>query len=87
MNTLVGGEMRCRVCGLPQRQPIWGLDGACPTYDICACCGCEFGNEDSLPEGIRRHRETWMASGEWFDREKRPNNWSKQQQLQNVPQF
>jgi hypothetical protein len=43
-------ETRCRVCGLDQQSPPWGVDGKSPTYAICDCCGVEFGYEDSTRE-------------------------------------
>lgn len=36
----------CRVCGLDQDENPWGEDNASPTFDICACCGTEFGYHD-----------------------------------------
>lgn len=84
---ITGGEMLCRVCGLRQDEPIWGADGQSATYDICACCGCEFGYEDCLPEAIRRHREKWLATGAWFDPTKRPADWKREDQLSKVPRF
>src|SRR5215472_3736327 len=86
-SALVGGEMSCRVCGFPQDEPIWGHDGQSPTYDICACCGCEFGYEDCLPEAIGRHREKWLASGARFNAAKRPENWNREDRLRNLPRF
>ncbi len=83
-----GAEHDCRVCGLRQDESIWGADGRCPTYDICACCGCEFGYEDCDPAGVRRHRESWVASGhEWFLPAERPDGWRLEDQLANVPRF
>jgi hypothetical protein len=41
-----------------------------------------------LPEGIRRHRETWIAiGGSWFDPAKRPLGWTIEDQLSKVPRF
>lgn len=39
----------CHVCGYPlgDYNP-WGDDGKTPTYDICPCCGVEWGNEDYI---------------------------------------
>ncbi len=79
--------MSCRVCGFPQDEPIWGHDGQSPTYGICACCGCEFGYEDCLPEAIGRHRDEWLASGVWFNATKRPENWNKEDQLRKLARF
>jgi len=83
-----GGEMHCRVCGLRQDEAIWGVDGQGATFNICACCGCEFGYEDCLPDGVRRHREKWIASGgAWSDPIKRPAGWTIEGQLSKVPRF
>jgi hypothetical protein len=48
--SLLGGEMRCRVCGLRHDEAIWGVDGQSATFDICACCVCEHGYEDCSPD-------------------------------------
>ena len=37
----------CPICGYPlDNYNLWGDDGKTPTYDICPCCGVEWGNED-----------------------------------------
>jgi len=85
---VIGGEYRCRVCGLAQRDAIWGPDGACPTYDICDCCGCEFGYEDCLAEAVRNHRERWLAAGaNWFEPSAKHPGWDLAEQLESVPRF
>lgn len=53
---------KCRVCGFPQADPPWGLDGRTPSFDICACCGVEFGYEDATAEGVERYRQEWLDS-------------------------
>jgi hypothetical protein len=83
----VGGEMACRICGLQQPEPIWGADGQSPTYAICPCCGCEFGDDDCLPDAIQRRREKWVLEGTWFDPTKRPTTWNKDEQLKKLPRF
>lgn len=35
----------CRVCGLYLGYQPWGEDGKTPSYEICPCCGVEFGYE------------------------------------------
>src|SRR5688500_16602774 len=54
----VGGQPICPVCGLVwtrAREHAWADEGDVngdglllvqPTYDICPCCGTEFGNDD-----------------------------------------
>jgi hypothetical protein len=78
----------CRVCGLFQNEdiPPWGLDGHCPSFDICACCGVEFGYEDCSPESTKAFRKEWLAKGTpWFDPKEKPENWSIEEQLKNIP--
>lgn len=50
-------DHNCRVCGLHIDDLPWGQDGNSPTYDICPCCGVEFGYEDYTAESARRYRE------------------------------
>ena len=39
-------------------------------------------------EGIRRHRERWLAGGgAWFEAAKRPTNWNRDAQLSLLPAF
>lgn len=54
---------RCYVCGAPAEDPPWGHDGRTPSFDICPCCGCEHGYEDSTLAGIERLRAAWLAAG------------------------
>lgn len=64
----------CKVCGYIYNNPVfypWGKDGHTPTFDICPCCGVEFGYEDSTNKGILKYRENWIKSGvEWYDKNK-----------------
>ena len=50
---------KCRVCGFRHSYMPWGPKGRTPTYDICDCCGAEFGYEDFTYESIRGHLERW----------------------------
>jgi hypothetical protein len=82
------GELHCRVCGLLQAQPIWGEDGNTPTYDVCPCCGCDFGCSDDLPEAILRHRQHWLAEGAaWREPRMKPGSWKLEDQLRALPAF
>jgi hypothetical protein len=77
--------MRCRVCGLLQADPPWGMDGKCPTYDFCACCGVEFGYGDASPAAILNWRNQWLAQGaRWDEPEKKPADWDLQEQLSHL---
>ncbi|HFT8656195.1 MAG: hypothetical protein E7D37_04275 [Enterobacter cloacae] len=76
----------CRVCGAEQLDPPWGEDSQIPNYDICDCCGVEFGYEDMNLESIKRYRQKWLDSGaNWFRKKNKPESWSLDRQLQNIP--
>jgi hypothetical protein len=60
----------------------WGEVGNCPTYEICPCCGVEFGNEDYILNSIKIYRENWINNGNnWFAPKERPNNWSLEEHI------
>lgn len=76
----------CRVCGLDQQEYPWGEDNDSPTFDICACCGAEFGYHDCTLEGIREHRKRWLSNnGKWAEEAAKPSNWSLKEQMKNIP--
>ncbi|MFC3695068.1 hypothetical protein [Chenggangzhangella methanolivorans] len=75
----------CRVCGFNQHEP-WGPDGTEPTYDICSCCGVEFGYEDCTVEGVKAYRAEWLAKGAtWFQPKEKPTDWDLDEQMKSVP--
>ncbi|BEG98213.1 hypothetical protein [Bacteroides sedimenti] len=79
-------EHNCRVCGLYIEDKPWGKDGLCPTYEICPCCGVEFGNEDYTPESIKRFRNNWIQQGaKWDESRDKPENWNLNEQLRDIP--
>ena len=47
----------CRVCGYKLNFKIWGDDGHTPSYEMCPCCGVEFGNEDYTISSIHKYRK------------------------------
>lgn len=76
----------CRVCGKIQGDPPWGEDGQCPTYDICDCCGVEFGYEDCTIKAIHAFREKWLETGaNWKCVQKKPLSWCLENQMNNIP--
>lgn len=76
----------CRVCGYKHLDFPWGSDGRTPSFEICDCCGVEFGYEDSTRAGIRAYRERWLAEGApWFDPKQKPAGWTPEVQLQGIP--
>ncbi len=80
-------EACCRVCGLLQDCEPWGENGKTPSYEICDCCGVEFGYEDSTQESTWRFRKNWIEKGApWFTMALKPENWSMEEQLKHVPE-
>ena len=58
-----------------------------PSYDICKCCGFEFGNDDdpgtAPPSSFEEYLADWELNGcVWFDGRARPSNWSLSEQLE-----
>lgn len=56
------------------------------SYDVCPCCGFEFGNDDEpgtgKPTTFEEYLHDWIGAGcEWFLPEKRPENWDLGRQL------
>lgn len=63
----------------------WNSDNDA-TFDICNCCGVEFGNEDSTMKGVEEYREDWIRKGApWFAPEQKPKNWNLEEQLKKIP--
>jgi hypothetical protein len=78
--------LHCRVCGLAQSDPPWGEDGETPTFNICPCCGVEFGYEDSTLFSIRNYRSSWLEGGaQWHVPKAKPQDWRLDEQLNQIP--
>jgi hypothetical protein len=76
----------CRVCGLVNDEPPWGDDAMTASFDMCPCCGVDFGYEDATAEAAGKFRKKWIAGGaKWISPDQRPVNWSLEKQLENVP--
>ncbi len=76
----------CRVCGYEQLEPPWGEDGQSPTYEICSCCGVEFGYEDSTKTSMKKFRDNWVAAGmQWSEKKQKPDSWDCDLQFKNIP--
>lgn len=77
----------CRVCGLCSEDFFpWGEDGNTPSFEICFCCGTQFGYEDNNIDAIHAYRGKWIENGaKWHDPKMKPENWSLEEQLENIP--
>ncbi|MGN6435868.1 MAG: hypothetical protein ACTHMM_05010 [Agriterribacter sp.] len=78
-------KQNCKVCGFYNDAPPWGEDGDSPTFEICPCCGVEFGNEDYTKESTKEYRKKWIDGGtKWFNPRERPEKWNLEEQLKNI---
>ncbi len=81
---------KCRTCGYDYSKYNfypWGESCQTPDFDICECCGTEFGNanDDFLYEGIIEYRRQWLEKGApWFGFEK-PEDWDIALSLAGLP--
>ena len=76
---------RASVSDDPVRPPYSRYLGY-PSYEVCACCGFEFGNDDEpgTGEGVsfKAYLAEWIKTGSsWFDPTRRPHDWSLERQL------
>jgi|GEM_PF-1932010 len=81
-------EHICRVCGLdygPDNLTWWGDGDA--SFEICSCCGVEFGIQDTHLMGVRPYRLDWLKRDElWFEPSKKPEQWDVFEQMKNIPE-
>ena len=76
----------CRVCGCYSDDFPWGEDGKSPSFQICPCCGVQFGKEDVTLESIKQYRAEWISKGgKWFDKDEKPDSWDMEIQMKNIP--
>ena len=85
---MVEDKFKCRVCGLDQSPDLpWGENGDHASFNICSCCGVEFGYEDDSPENCRSVRRNWVEVRRcaWFSPKDRPLDWDMPGQLRSIP--
>ncbi|SHK35157.1 hypothetical protein SAMN02745163_03655 [Clostridium cavendishii DSM 21758] len=76
----------CPVCGYNELdEKPYDLDGN-PSYEICSCCGFEFGfDDDSEGESFESYRTKWLnKNAKWFREKKKKENWNLEEQLKNI---
>lgn len=71
----------CPVCGHgPWQAPFVNASELRSSYEICECCGCEYGYDDNV-----EHFEVWIATGmTWFHPQMKPGQWNLEDQLKHV---
>ena len=71
----------CPICGYgPFNEPYESVQDLRRSYDICDCCGCEYGNDDT-----EQHYDAWVTNGcSWFNNKLKPFNWALEHQTNNI---
>lgn len=67
-------------------SPPYAQHFGMPSYEVCDCCGFEFGNDDepgtAEPVSFQSYFNEWISNGAvWFNPKSRPINWSLDRQL------
>ena len=76
----------CPVCGFTGLAESPYTQKNEPSYEICPCCGFEFGFDSVGNKGLFiEFRQRWIKNGaQWFIQRLRPENWDLEAQLMNV---
>jgi hypothetical protein len=76
----------CRVCGCRLDFFPWGAYDDAPSFEICPCCGVQFGVMDETPLLASQERQDWLSKGmPWFQEDQKPENWQPEAQLAQIP--
>jgi hypothetical protein len=76
----------CPVCGWKglEAEPIHPYG----TFEICSCCGTEFGLDVVCDEDILEVRVDWLKAGAlWFSDFDKPVDWSMERALGQIKDF
>lgn len=77
----------CRVCGFDPEEFPWGADGTEPSWEICPCCGVEYGYDDATIVGVARYRQSWLDAGApWADLSTPKDGLDLAERLMRVPE-
>ena len=79
-------ERYCRICGLDQGEEGVRDNNGCASFDICSCCGVEFGHEDINVDTCKKYRNNWIntLNAKWFNEKIKPKHWSLDLQLKQI---
>ena len=70
----------CPVCGFRGLKEVPYDEHGAPSYEICPCCGFEFGFEEKGEQA--RFREDWIRKGApWSQPDLKPADWDLKEQL------
>lgn len=73
----------CPVCGYDKLNEEPYDDDGNPSYEICNCCGFEFGYDEG--KDFANYQEKWIKNGAvWFNTQVKPIDWDLNKQLANL---
>ncbi|MGO4128407.1 hypothetical protein AB4Z01_28705 [Inquilinus sp. YAF38] len=74
----------CPVCGFPGLDEAPRDEHGCASFEICPCCGIEFGYEDAMTSHSEL-RARWIAGGKrWWSYKGPPPDWDADTQLTRI---
>lgn len=85
----MNNKYMCPVCGfVGLNEPPFNEKNEA-SYEICACCGFEFGfDEGDGEDKYSTFRSNWIKNGaKWFLPTRKPNEWDLKEQLKNLKNF
>ena len=76
----------CPVCGYDGLEEAPYDKNNCASYEICRCCGFEYGFHDfSKGETFESYREKWLSNGAvWRIPSYKPTDWDIEEQFKNL---
>ena len=79
-------ERYCRICGLDQEEKEVRDNFGYASFDICSCCGVEFGYQDCTKNSCSKYRRYWLCTlnNKWFNEKEKPKDWSLNLQLDQI---
>ncbi len=77
-------KFTCPICGYDSLdEPPYSENNQIPSWDICDCCGMEFGTCSKVY--FDEYRKKWILDGsKWFLEKSKPKNWNLINQLENI---
>jgi len=75
----------CLVCGYDSLDEPPYDEFGCSSFEICPCCGTEFGYDDSSVKHAEL-RGKWINTGKkwWSNNVSKPEDWDAEKQLNNL---
>jgi hypothetical protein len=76
----------CPVCGYDGLQePPYDEKTGDPSFNICPCCGCEYGYDDATDVAKEKFLKKWINGGAvWFNPDLKPPDWNLKSQIKGI---